>query len=89
MESVLVNQPSYGSRRIAIEMDVGKKRVRRCMQLFGIKPYKRKARWRKRRDFQKPIYIHTDQGSEYISQDYTKSVQDFGVTISMSTKSSP
>ncbi|MCB9802213.1 MAG: DDE-type integrase/transposase/recombinase [Pseudomonadales bacterium] len=23
------------------------------------------------RDFQKPIYIHSDQGAEYCSQDYT------------------
>lgn len=166
IESVLASQPSYGYRRISFELGIGKKRVRRCMQLFGIKPYKRKARWRKRRDerkvpaafanqiknqcpvqpnvtwvgdftylpfkgkflylatfldlftrevvgwqvsnrhdknlvmqafldglmnrdFQKPVYIHTDQGSEYTSQDYTKLVQDFGVQISMSTKSSP
>jgi transposase InsO family protein len=41
------------------------------------------------KDFQKPTFIHTDQGAEYTSQDYTKLVQDFGVQISMSTKSSP
>ena len=166
IESVLSSQPSYGYRRIALELSLGKKRVRRCMQLFDIKPYKRKARWRKRRDerkapapfanqiknqcpiqpnitwvgdftyppfkgrflylatfldlftrevvgwqvssrhdknlvmqafldglvnrdFKKPIYIHTDQGSEYTNQDYTKLVQDFGVTVSMSKKASP
>lgn len=166
IESVLASQPSYGYRRIAIELGTGKKRIRRCMRLFGLRPYKRRARWRKRqderkapapftnqikdqcpvrpnvtwvgdftylpfkgkflylatfldlftrevvgwqvssrhdknlvtqafldglinRDFQKPTYIHTDQGSEYTSQEYTKLVQDFGVQISMSTKSSP
>ena len=41
------------------------------------------------RKFQKPAFIHTDQGAEYTSQNYTKLVQDFGVTVSMSTKASP
>ena len=48
--SVLSEFPSYGYRRISVALGIGKKRVRRCMQLYGIKPYKRKARWRKRRD---------------------------------------
>ncbi|GIW59310.1 MAG: hypothetical protein KatS3mg087_0376 [Patescibacteria group bacterium] len=37
----------------------------------------------------KPTFVHTDQGAKYTSQDYTQLVQNFGVTISMSTKSSP
>lgn len=48
--AVLAEHPSYGYRRIALELGLGRKRVRRCMQLNHIKPYKRKARWRKRRD---------------------------------------
>jgi transposase InsO family protein len=160
------SKASYGFRRLAIELNVGKKRIRRCMKKYGLKPYKRKARWRKRRDerrkpaafqneiknqcsitpnhtwvgdftylpfkgkfvylatfmdvftreivgwqvarrhtkelviqafldglinrsFQKPIFIHTDQGAEYTSEDYTQLIQDLGVQISMSTKSSP
>ena len=136
------------------------------MQIYQIKPYKRKARWRKRRDEQrhpapyinqiknccpikpnltwvgdftylsfkgkflylatfmdlftreivgwhiankhskylvmeafldgvvnqrmdKPQYIHTDQGVEYTSQDYTDLIKNFGITVSMSTKASP
>lgn len=47
---VLETHPSYGHRRIAIELGLGKKRVRRVMKQFSIKPYKRKARWGKRRD---------------------------------------
>lgn len=151
---------------MALALGLGKKRVRRVMKLFGLKPYKRKARWRKRRDerkppapfaneiknqcplspnyawvgdftylpfkgkflylatfmdlftreivgwhmsrthtknlviqafldglvnrrFQKPTYIHSDQGVEYTSQDFTQLVQGFGVRISMSSKSSP
>jgi len=42
--SVLASNPSYGHRRIAIALSMGKKRVRRVMKLYGIKPYKRKGR---------------------------------------------
>lgn len=48
--SVLSEFPSYGYRRISVALCIGKKRVRRCMKLYGIKPYKRKSRWSKRRD---------------------------------------
>lgn len=51
--AVLAEHPSYGYRRIAWELGLGKKRVRRCMHKYGLKPYKRKARWRKRRDEKK------------------------------------
>lgn len=163
---MLAEHPSYGYRRIALALGLGKKRVRRCMRVFGLKPYKRRARWRKRRDarrkpslfqneiknqcpikpnhtwvgdftylpfkgkfiylatfmdvftreivgwqisqrhdkalvmqafldgivnrdFQKPKYVHTDQGAEYTSKEYADLVQNFGVQISMSKKSSP
>lgn len=48
--SVLNVHPSYGHRRIAIALGLGKKKVRRIMKVYGIKPYKRKTRWRKRMD---------------------------------------
>lgn len=51
---VLEINPSYGHRRIDIELGVGKKRTRRVMKLFGIKPYKRKARWKKPQDLSSP-----------------------------------
>jgi len=38
---------------------------------------------------QRPSCIHSDQGSEYTAQEYTDLVQNFGVTVSMSTKASP
>lgn len=44
--SVLRDNPSYGHRRIAIALGLGKKKIKQ----YGIKPYKRKARWRKRMD---------------------------------------
>lgn len=161
---VLSAHPSYGHRRIALALGIGKKRVRRVMKLYGIKAYKRKARWRKRRDERRPeaeyqnlikgscpvrpgivyvgdftylrwkgrfVYlatfmdlftreivgwnvsikhtkefvleafwdavltagipkiIHTDQGSEYCSQEYSELMNALNIEISMSKKSSP
>lgn len=48
--AVLEQNPSYGHRRIALELKRGKRSIRRVMKLYGIKPYKRKGRWRKRKD---------------------------------------
>lgn len=50
IQAVLELHPAYGHRRIALALGLGKKKVRRIMKEYGIKPYKRKARWRKRRD---------------------------------------
>lgn len=51
---ILETNPSYGHRRIALALGIGKKRARRVMKLFGIKPYKRKARWTKKKDWGNP-----------------------------------
>ena len=37
----------------------------------------------------KPVFIHSDQGSEYLAKDYIKFATDWGITISMSKKASP
>jgi len=50
---VLAINPSYGHRRIAISLGIGKRRARRIMRLYGIKPYKRMARWKKRHDLRR------------------------------------
>ena len=145
-------------------MGIGKKRIRRVMKLEGIKPYKRKARWRKRKDYGQsdsgypnlikgscpikpnivfagdftrpswngkiiylatyidlytreivgwsvstkhtvelvieafldavrctgvPLIEHTDQGSEYRSEEYLSLMNSLNVKISMSKKGSP
>lgn len=44
IEEVLHNRPSYGHKRIAIALGLNKKRIRRVMRLFGIKPYRRRGR---------------------------------------------
>ena len=47
---VLELNPRYGHRRIALSLGFDKKRVRGVMRLFGIKPYRRKGRWVKKKD---------------------------------------
>lgn len=37
----------------------------------------------------KSLIVHTDQGSEYNSEEYTKFMESLGVKISMSAKASP
>ena len=156
--------PAYGHRRVALELKINRKRARRVMKLYGLKPYKRKARWTKKRDWGqpdagfpnltkracpikpkvffagdftrliwnkkvfylatfmdlftreivgwslgsrhtkelvikaflealktngRPIIVHTDQGSEYKSQDYQTLMENLGTKISMSAKASP
>jgi len=51
IEEVLRVHPSYGSRRIALELRLNRKRVKRVMNIFGIKPYRRRGRkFRKTKD---------------------------------------
>ncbi len=52
IEHVLSQHPSYGHRRIAIELKINKKKIRRVMKLFDIKPYRRRGRrFRKIKDY--------------------------------------
>lgn len=44
IEEVLHQRPSYGHKRIAIALGLNKKRIRRVMRIFGIKPYRRRGR---------------------------------------------
>jgi len=54
IEGVLRKHPSYGSRRIAQALLLNRKGVKRVMQKFGVKPYRRRGRkWRKK----KPISV--------------------------------
>jgi len=41
IEVVLHEHPSYGHKRLALALHLNKKRVRRIMKLYGIKPYRR------------------------------------------------
>lgn len=44
MEEILNEHPSYGSRRLAIALHVNRKRTKRVMKIFGVKPYRRRGR---------------------------------------------
>jgi putative transposase len=56
IEEVLRIHPSYGSRRLALELQMNRKRLKRVMNLFGIKPYRRRGRkWKKTKNI-KVIY---------------------------------
>jgi transposase InsO family protein len=44
IEKVLKIHTSYGHKRIAIELKINKKRVRRVMKIFNIKPHKRRIK---------------------------------------------
>ena len=44
IETVLSNHPSYGHKRIALELGINKKKILRVMKKFGLKPYKRRVK---------------------------------------------
>lgn len=163
---VMRDNPGYGHKRIAIELKVGKKRVRRVMKKFHLMPKRRRdAKFTKVDDLGKPetgyinliknfcpirpnvvwvgdfthirfkdgwvylatvmdiysreivgwhlstnhqkdliieafldavgkmtavpVYFHSDQGSEYESEEYLELIESSGIIVSMSRKSSP
>ena len=48
IEEVLRDHPSYGSRRLATHLKMNRKRIKRVMGIFGIKPYRRRGqKWKK------------------------------------------
>ncbi|GIW59183.1 MAG: transposase [Patescibacteria group bacterium] len=44
IESVMVDHPSYGHKRIALHLKMGHNRIRRVMKKYGLKPYRRRAK---------------------------------------------
>ncbi len=163
---VLDNHPAYGHRRIALELGLNRKRIRRIMKKFHLMPKKRRSQqfvkpddlgkpetgyineiekfcpikpnvvwvgdfthisfkdswvylatvmdiytreiigWHLSTNHAKdliidafldavdkrrivPVYFHSDQGSEYESDEYLKLLENQGIIISMSRKSSP
>lgn len=166
IKKVLVHHPAYGHRRIALELNLNKKRIRRVMRKFHLMPRKRRGKgfvkpddlgktetrfkneietfcpirpnvvwvgdfthirfkntwmylatimdiytreiigWHLSTNHQKdlviealldavdkrktvPLYFHSDQGSEYESDEYLELVKSNGVIVSMSRKSHP
>ena len=56
IEEVLRIHPSYGSRRISIHLQMNRKPVKRVMNIFGIKAYRRRGRKYKKTKNIKVIY---------------------------------
>ena len=50
VKEVMKANPAYGARRIAISLDVNKKRVSRIMRAFNLKPARRRKKPRKPND---------------------------------------
>lgn len=50
IESVMVDNPSYGHRRIAWELKMNHKKILRIMHKYGIKPLRRKVKHFKKKD---------------------------------------
>lgn len=44
IEKVLHDRPSYGHKRLAIHLQINKKRVLRVMRLYGLKPYRKRSK---------------------------------------------
>ena len=55
IEEVLHIHPAYGHKRLALALGINKKRIRRVMHLFGIKPYRRRP---------KKLYKERDRGAK-------------------------
>ena len=54
IEEILHVHPAYGHKRLAIALGINRKRIRRVMRLFGIKPYRRRP---------KKLYKKKDHGA--------------------------
>lgn len=167
IETVLTKHKAYGHKRIALELKLNKKRIRRVMKKYGMKPYRRRSKIPRKKDdegkvaeentiniykllcpicinvvwvsdftyikFQgkfiymatiidmftreiiglavsrfhdrnlvmeafmdaerkiktHPIYLHSDQGSEYTSEEYKSYVKSKEITMSFADKGSP
>ena len=65
--AVLATYPSYGHRRIAIELRLNKKGIRRIMKKFSIKPYRRRPkRPVKKDDLGQPAVIYQNEIKDLI-----------------------
>lgn len=53
IEKVLENNPSYGHKRIAMELKINKKKIRRVMKKYGIKPRRSRKKPSKSKDNEK------------------------------------
>ena len=51
---VIQNNPHYGYRRVALVLEKNKKQIQRVMKKYGLKPKRRRAKFRKKADEKNP-----------------------------------
>lgn len=62
IEVVMSKHPSYGHRRIALELQMNKKKIRRVMRKFSLKPYRRRIKSPvKPEDLNKPTCLYQNE----------------------------
>jgi transposase InsO family protein len=69
IEAVMVGHPAYGHKRIALQLKMGHNRVRRVMQKYGLKPYRRARQPRKPDDVGKPPASYPNLLAPLLEQD--------------------
>jgi len=62
IEKVWIKHPSYGHKRLGLELKVNHKRARRVMKLFGIKPPRRKIHYYTTRSTEHHTYTNLIKG---------------------------
>jgi transposase InsO family protein len=60
IEAVMIDNPAYGHKRIALALKLNKKRILRVMKKFDIKPYRKRRTPRKRGDENKPNTVYSN-----------------------------
>lgn len=50
IETVMTKHKAYGHKRIALELKLNKKRIRRVMKKYGMKPYRRRSKLPRKKD---------------------------------------
>lgn len=77
IEKTLQQHPSYGHKRLALELVINKKRILRVMKLFGIKPYRRRGRKSRKTKDSGSVYPNLLQQMEFPAKSGQAWVSDF------------
>lgn len=77
IEQVLQANPSYGHKRIANHLHINKKRILRVMKLYGVKPYRRRGKRRRKPKENGQIYANLLQTMPFPEQQNVIWVSDF------------
>lgn len=77
IEMVLTNHPSYGYRRVALELKLNPKPVQRVMRVYGLKPYRRRGRKYRKSKANGQIYPNLLQQLEFPESQGKIWVSDF------------